>query len=142
MTLEKIKTIKKFSNVKEVLIDKNLAKLGDPFVNFLYSLAKSSALGKFDGWKVPDKVLAQALRDADMRFFISHRASEHQLGDSVEALLVHEWLFQRISIEELITILSTHLQAGDFSDKKKESRSALQAFTAVLLKIREGYEKG
>ncbi|NVM27623.1 MAG: hypothetical protein HWN65_02170 [Candidatus Helarchaeota archaeon] len=141
MTIEKLKAIKEFSNVRQILIDKNLAKLGDPFVNFIYSLAKSYVLGKYDSWKVPDKVLAQALRDAEMRNLVSQKASTHDLGDAVEALLIHEWLFQKISIDELVTILSTHLQSGDFSDKKKESRAALQAFTAVLLTTREGFEK-
>lgn len=140
MVIEKLKDIKKFSNIREVLINKKLAKLGDPFVNFIYSLAKSCALGKFDSWKVPDKVLAQALRDAQMRAIVSKKASNHDLGDAVEALLVHEWLFEKVSIEELTSILYNHLKDGDFSDQKKESRSAIQAFTAVLLSIHEGFK--
>ncbi|NVM54746.1 MAG: hypothetical protein HWN66_13675 [Candidatus Helarchaeota archaeon] len=140
MTLDKLKAIKKFSNIREILINKDLAKLGDPFVNFIYSLAKSCVLGKFNGWKVPDKVLAQALRDAEMRSIISQKASNHDLGDAVEALLIHEWLFENISIEQLTTILVNQLRTGDFSDKTKEARSALQAFTALLLEIRKRFK--
>ena len=117
-----------------------MAKLGDTFVNFIYSLAKSCVLGKFDGWKVPDKVLAQALRDAELRSFVSQKASNHNLGDAVEALIVHQWLFQKKSIEELATILYDQLITGDFSDRKKEARSALQAFTALLLEIRKEFK--
>ena len=135
MAVEKLRTIKEFSNLREILINKDLAKLGDPFVNFIYSLAKSCVLEKYSGWKVPDKVLAQALRDAEMRSLISQKSSSHELGDAVEALIVHEWLFQKISIEKFIDILYIQLKTGDFSDRKKEARSALQAFTAILLEI-------
>ena len=140
MVIEKLKTIKQFSNIKEILINKDLAMLGDSFVNFIYSLAKSCALEKFDGWKIPNKVLAQALRDAELRYLVSHKASRHNLGDAVEALIVHAWLYQNISIEELTTILYTQLKTGDFSDRKKEERSAIQAFTSLLLEIRNKYK--
>jgi len=140
MTLKELRTVKTFFSVKEIMFNRDLAKLGDNFVNFIYSLAKSCTLKKFDGWKVPDKVLSQALREADMRSLVSHRASTHEIADGVEALIVHEWLFERISIEELVTILSEQLKTGDFSDRKKEERSALQAFTAVLLEIKKNFK--
>jgi hypothetical protein len=139
MIIEKLQAIRTFSSIKEILIDKDLAKLGDNFVNFIYSLAKSCALEKFEGWKVSDRVLSQALRDADFRSMVSHRASTHELADAVESLLVHEWLMEQISIEELATILYDNLKTGDFSDRKKEERSALQAFTAVLLEIKKRF---
>jgi hypothetical protein len=139
MALKKLQTVKTFSSIKEIMFNRDLAKLGDNFVNFIYSLAKSCALKRFDGWKVPDKVLAQALREADMRSLISHRASAHEIADGVEALIVHEWLFEKNSIEDLVVILSEQLKVGDFSDRKKEERSALQAFTAVLLKIKKNF---
>ncbi|MHA1264200.1 MAG: ribonuclease III family protein [Candidatus Helarchaeota archaeon] len=139
MIFENLRAIKKYSSLSEIFSDKNLAKLGDTFVNFLYSLAKSYTTGKFDAWKVPDKVLAQALRDAELRAFITKRASTHDLGDAVEAFLIHEWLFQNISIEELIQILAQHLKVGNFSDRKKEARIAIQAFTAILLDLKKKY---
>ncbi|MHA1130813.1 MAG: ribonuclease III family protein [Candidatus Helarchaeota archaeon] len=140
MVIEKLRTIKDFSNLKEILINKDLAKLGDTFLNFVYSLAKSGVLSKFDGWKIPDKVLAQALRDAEMRKYITQRASSHDLGDAVEALVVHEWLFQKITIEEITDILFSHLKTGDLSDRIKEARAAVQAITALLLRIKKDYE--
>jgi len=139
MIIEKLQAIKTFSSIKEVMANKELAKLGDNFVNFIYSLAKSCALGKFEGWKVSDKVLSQAVREADFRTMVSHRASPHDLADAVEALIVHTWLTERISIEELATILYDNLKTGDFSDRKKEERSALQAFTVVLLEIKNRF---
>ena len=140
MVLEKLRSIQKFSDLKKILINKELAKLGDTFVNFIYSLAKSCILEKFDAWKVPDQVLAQALRDAELRPLISQKSSNHDLGDAVEALIVHEWLYQRITIEEFVSILTEHLKTGDFSDRKKEMRIASQAFTALLLEIRKNFE--
>ena len=139
MTIEKLQAIKIFSSIKEVMMDKDLAKLGDNFVNFVYSVAKSCALEKFEGWKVSDRVLSQALREAGFRTLISHRASTHELADAVEALIVYEWLVEQISIEELATILYDNLKTGDFSDRKKEERSAMQAFTAVLLEINKRF---
>lgn len=137
MFIDKLRAIKKFSSIREVLIDKDLAKLGDPFVNFIYSLAKSWVLGQYSSWKVPDKVLAGALRDAKMRSLLSKKASSHDLGDAVEALLVYEWLNERITIQELVTIIYEQLRVGDLSDRIKEGRIASQAFVAVLLRIRE-----
>jgi hypothetical protein len=136
MVIEKLRAIKDFSNLREIVINKDLAKLGDNFVNFIYSLAKSCVVGQFCGWKLPDKVLAQALRDADLRYLISKKSSAHDLGDAVEALIVYEWIYQKFSLEELTTILYNHLKTGDFSDRKKEERSAIQAFTAVLVEIK------
>ena len=136
MVINNLRAIKDFSNLKEIAINKQLAKLGDNFVNFIYSIAKSCVLGQFTGWKLPDRVLAQALRDADLRFLLSTKASAHDLGDAVESLIVHSWIFQKLSLEELTTILYNHLKTGDFSDQKKEERSAIQAFTAVLLEIK------
>ena len=139
MVLDKLQTMVSYSSLRAILIDKGLARLGDPLVNFIYSLAKSCALGKFTSWKVPDKVLAQALRDAEMRSVVSQKASKHDLGVSVEALVVHEWIHQKVSIEDLVSILYEHLKTGDFSDKRKEERIAVQAFTALLLEIQKNY---
>jgi hypothetical protein len=139
MIIEKLQAIKTYSSIKEIMIDKDLAKLGDNFVNFIYSLAKSCALNKFEGWKVSDRVLSQALREADFRSLISRRASAHELADAVEALIVHEWLTEQISIEELATILYDNLKTGEFSDRKKEERIALQAFVAVLIEIKKRF---
>lgn len=139
MIIEKLQAIKTYSSIKEIMIDKDLAKLGDNFVNFIYSLAKSCALNKFEGWKVSDRVLSQALREADFRSLISRRASAHELADAVEALIVHEWLTEQISIEELATILYDNLKTGEFSDRKKEERIALQAFIAVLIELKKRF---
>ena len=139
MAIKKLREVRKFSNLREILVNKDLAKLGDPFVNFVYSLAKSCVLGTYSGWKIPDKVLAQSLRDANLRSLVSLKASNHDLGDAVEALIVHEWLFQKISIEEITNILCNQLKNGDFSDRVKESRIAVQGFTSLLLEIQKEY---
>ncbi len=141
LIIEKLNSIKNYSNLRQILIDKDLAKLGDTFVNFIYSIAKSCVLERFEGWKIPDKVLADALRDADLRSIISQRGSAHNLGDAVEALIVYDWLNQRHSIEDLSGILYEHLKNGDFSDRKKEARIASQAFTALLLEIKNFFNK-
>jgi len=39
----------------------SLEKFGDSFINFVYSLAKSQVLGEYDGVKVPNSCLAEAL---------------------------------------------------------------------------------
>jgi hypothetical protein len=139
MGIKKLRALQDFSNLRDVVNNKDLAKLGDTFMNFVYSLAKSIALGKFDAWKVPDKVLAQALRDAELRKFVAQRASAHDLGDAVEALVVHAWLFEKLSIEEIADLLLSHLKLGDFSDRTKERRAASQAITALLLEIKKNY---
>lgn len=83
----------------QVLSDRKLAALGDAYINFAYSLALSNKTGKPCGKKVKGTALAEALRKAGLRKFLSSRINSHDLADAAEALLAYVWLHGLASLE-------------------------------------------
>ncbi|NVM01617.1 MAG: hypothetical protein HWN67_04745 [Candidatus Helarchaeota archaeon] len=129
--------LKDYKGLTEIFKDKKLAQFGDNFINFIYSLAKSLVLKSPEGWKVSANVLAQALRESDLRKYAPKRASSHDIGDFAEALTAYTWLSKKITLEEATEILSKNLEGGIFADIKKEERTAIIAFTELFRKIKE-----
>jgi len=58
--------IPKYKNLSEVLMDQKLAKLGDAYVNFLYSIVLSKKNGEPTGTKVKGRLLADAFKKAGL----------------------------------------------------------------------------
>ena len=112
-------------SLREVLLDKKLAGLGDAYVNFMYSLAYSLKFKEPTGIKVRSEPLAEALRRAGLRNLLPGRLNRHVLGNSTEALILHAWLTDLISDEEVVNILKDHLE------------SPVEAFTRLLLEIKK-----
>ena len=94
-----------YQNLNEVLMDQKLAKLGDAYVNFLYSLAISKKDGVPTGIKVKGKLLADALKKADLRKFLPSRTDRHKQADAAEALIVYAWALGAMTMEEGLEIL-------------------------------------
>ena len=95
-----------YSSIPEILLDKDLARLGDAYINFLYSLAESYERGKGSNSRVPDKVLAESLKRSGLREMLPKRTPVHDQADAVEALAVYAWLTDTLSLEEGISLLS------------------------------------
>jgi hypothetical protein len=89
-----------------VLADRDLASLGDAYINFAYSLALSNKTGRPQGVKVKGSVLAQALRNAGLREYLPSRMTKHALADAAEALIVYAWLKKAITLEETVRIMT------------------------------------
>jgi len=68
-----------FRVAREIVLDKDLAKLGDAYTNFAYSLFMSERGGKPAGGKVSSHVLSEAFRRAGLRSLL-HPAIELTLG--------------------------------------------------------------
>ena len=92
-------------NLNEVLIDHELASLGDAYVNFVYSLAISNRRGSPLGTKVKGSVLAEALRKAGLRECLPSGMSRHGLADAAEALMVYAWLSRCVSLDESVAMI-------------------------------------
>jgi len=128
---------------KAIGTDKGLAKIGDGIINLSYSIAKSIYLTKKSnsnqiirtGQKVSKKILANALKNANMKEFAKNRADAHDLANTVEALVAYVWLVNKISIEELISLITTHL-SGNITRRFDEIENATSAFTKVLISIK------
>ena len=65
--------LKKYENLQEVLLDKDLAGLGDMYVNFVHSLALSQKLRKPAGTKVNNRILAEAVKKSGLRKMLPRR---------------------------------------------------------------------
>ena len=114
---------------------KDLAKLGDSLVNLLHSLAESMAAKRFAGAKVSGKILASALRSANLRQLAPSRLDAHGLGDSAEALIAYGWIRGAFSIPEAAKLLARELlRASEQPVEPKSSRMqpAATAFAALL----------
>jgi hypothetical protein len=97
--------IKTYGSLREVLIDHDLASLGDAYINFVYSLALSNRRVKASGAKVKGRALAEALRKVGLRKYLPSRVTRHALADAAEALIVYGWLCNYIKLEESVATL-------------------------------------
>jgi len=114
--------LKKYASLQEIMLDKNLAKLGDAYINFLYSLALSQRLGKPVGAKVDNQTLAGALKNAGLRGILPKRTDRHTQGNAAEALIAYAWLRKVLDFEESLRIL-------------REGEDPQEAFTKLLREI-------
>jgi hypothetical protein len=96
---------KPYKNLTEVLIDHDLASLGDTYINFAYSLALSNRKRKPLGTKVKGSVLAEALKKAKLREYLPARMTRHMLADAAEALIVYAWLHDYVTLGESVATL-------------------------------------
>ncbi len=129
---------------KAIGTDKGLAKIGDGIVNLTYSMAKSIVLTQTNlnnkvlrtGLKVSKKILADSLKNANMKKFAKSRADAHDLADTVEALVAYVWLSNQMSLNEIIDLLTSNL-SGNLTIRSEEIKNATEAFTKLLITIKK-----
>ncbi len=97
-----------YNTICDLMKDRDLARLGDSFVNFVYSMALTQRREKPSGAKVRGTFLAESLRRAGLRKFASSRNDSHSLADAAEAFIVYGWLNNLISLDQSIEILSAN----------------------------------
>ncbi|MFQ6074095.1 MAG: ribonuclease III family protein [Candidatus Bathyarchaeia archaeon] len=122
--MSKDSVLKEYKNLEEVLLDKDLAGLGDAYVNLLYSLVVSQKSGHPTGAKVNNKILAEAVRKAGLRELLPHRIDRHVLGNAAEALIAFAWLTDTLTFQDSLKILG-------------ENDDNVEAFTILLREILE-----
>ena len=134
-----LKDINQHLSQKVIGTHKGLAKIGDELVNFVYSVAKSIYLTKSDSSnkvvltskKVDKKILATALKEANMKQFAKNRADAHDLADTVEAIIGYVWLSKKMQIKELIDFLVDNF-AGNLHNRNEEIKQAQYVFAKLL----------
>jgi len=97
--------LKRYKSIQEVLLDKDLAGLGDMYVNFVHSLALSQKLQNPTGAKVNNRILAEAVKRSGLRKMLPRRIDRHAQGNAAEALIVYAWLQEIMGFEECLKIL-------------------------------------
>ncbi|KYH42644.1 MAG: hypothetical protein AYL33_001850 [Candidatus Bathyarchaeota archaeon B63] len=114
-------------NLSDILMDNDLAALGDAFINFAYSLASSFREGKPVGRKLSNMKLASALRRSGLRRILPSRVDRHQQANAAEALIAYAWLIGITSLREIIQIMN-------------ETENVEEALEALLRRIWRKYE--
>lgn len=89
-------------NIRQIMQNKELASLGDAFINFVYSLALSKSCGKPKAVKVSDRILADAFRLADLRKHLGTRVSRKDLANASESILFEAYDNGLLTIEESV----------------------------------------
>ncbi len=93
----------------EILLDKELARFGDAYLNFVYSYALTRASDSPRGTKVSDKILASASRISGLRSLLPKRTSTANAANAVEALVVNSYLQSILSIDETVDTLRAEI---------------------------------
>lgn len=114
---------KNYSSLTEVLLDKDLAKIGDALVNFIFSLAVSNTMKQPQNIRVSSLTLSTALKKSGLRELLPHRIDRHDQANAVEALVMYAWITKIFSLSELLKILES------------EAQNPIEAFSKVLLEI-------
>lgn len=109
----KLLFVAQYKNVQEILSDRELAALGDAYVNFIYSLALSKRNRKPMGAKVDSRILAFAIKKSGLRKFLPSRLDRHQLADAAEALIVYCWLRGIATLNDCVNILEKNADASE-----------------------------
>jgi hypothetical protein len=117
-----------YNNLSEVLMDQKLAKLGDAYVNFLFSLALSRKTGTPTGLRVKGRLLADAFKEAGLRKFLPSRINRHKQADAAEALIVYAWIQGFTTMENGLKIL-------------EQNEDNIKAFSILLLDAKMKFEK-
>lgn len=92
--------------LRKVMRDKQLASLGDAYVNFVYSLALTHLKGYPQGTKVSDGVLSQALKLAGLRDELGTRVAKKDLANASESILAEAYRRDLLTIEESVRVIS------------------------------------
>lgn len=92
-------------SLEEILIDRNLAAIGDAYTNLIYSLYLSLKTGKPTGERADNHILAQASKNSGLKELLPSRAGRHGQANAAEALLVYAWLRGSTTIRESVEMM-------------------------------------
>ncbi len=98
--LVKASLLRQWPTPSEAFRDKDLSKLGDALLNLIFSLSLSLSKGCPSGGKIPNRILADALRSCAHQSLVPRHSDKHRKGDIVEAVFAYAWLSGALDVEE------------------------------------------
>jgi hypothetical protein len=87
--------------------DKKLARLGDAYINLIYSLALTQIHKEPCGVKVSDRTLADAFKIAGLRSYLGTRLNREDFANASEAVLIEAYRKGSLTIDESVNIISS-----------------------------------
>ena len=123
------------------ILTKGNSKLGDALVNFIYSLAKSAVSTQVTGTKVSDFILATAYRSSLWmnNDIIKLKGKKGYLADHVEALILYFWVFEFITLEEMVKHLIKDLKPEKLNHPREEEQIAVLSFKNLLNELKQKF---
>lgn len=91
---------------QEILRNRKLARLGDAYVNFLFSLALTKATGIPVGVKVSDRVLFEVAKKTGIRPLLPKRIKRGEVANAIEAIIIDSWMRRSLELDEMTDIIS------------------------------------
>jgi hypothetical protein len=92
----------------EVLSNKELAALGDSYLNFLYSVHLTGKLGRPTGSRIKGSILHAALKESGLRKILPKRVDRHSQADAFEALAAYSLIKELVSFKKALKIINKH----------------------------------
>ncbi|MEM4657241.1 MAG: ribonuclease III family protein [Candidatus Methanosuratincola sp.] len=120
-----------YETIQALSKDKGLSRLGDSFVNLIYSSAKSRSSGKPFGGKVPDKILSRSLSISGLK--APARLNHGERGDIVEGALAYAWTKDLLTLEEAVGVLEAGLRGVTCESRREEEEVTAKAFSVLFL---------
>ncbi len=112
-----------------------LSKLGDPFVNLIYSLALSRVYQRPMSKKVSNRILSEALSRSGLRNKAGSRMQREKLGDYAEGLIFSAFAHGKLSLEDAVETLVGELNPSENRSILRER--SIQAFEKLLTHVAE-----
>ncbi len=111
--------------LKRVLVDRNLAQLGDSILNFAASAALTNVRSRPTGRRVKNRLMTPLIDSSALKQLLPLRTSKRDRANAFEALAGYLWQKKAFKIEELIEVME---KPGDsFIDDSEFERLSLQA---------------
>jgi hypothetical protein len=112
------------------------SNIGDPFVNFIYSLALSTTFKKPMGKKASNFILAEAVTRSGIRERLGSRMRRGEFGDYAEGLIFLAWAEKKISIKDAVDILASSLTPqNNRIQLREESITAFENLLRHVVKV-------
>ncbi|MHA1947902.1 MAG: ribonuclease III family protein [Candidatus Hodarchaeales archaeon] len=123
------------------ILTKGNSKLGDALVNFIYSLAKSAVSTQVTGTKVSDFILATAYRSSLWmnNDILKLKGTKGYLADHVEALILYFWVFEFVTLEEMVKHLIKELKPEKLKHPREEEQIAVLSFKNLLNELKQKF---
>ncbi len=113
------------AELRRVLVDRNLAQLGDSILNFALSAALTHVSIRPTGRRVKNSLMTPLVDSSALKQLLPLRTSKRDRANAFEALAGYLWQKKAFKIEELIDVMA---KLGDsFVDDSEFERQSLQA---------------
>lgn len=118
------------TELKRVLVDRNLAQLGDSILNFALSAALTMGSGRPTGRRVKNSLMTPLIDSSTLKRLLPLRTSKRDRANAFEALAGYLWQKKAFKIEELIDVMAR--PRDSFVDDSEFERLSLQAAFKLL----------